>query len=100
MTVNNPETIMITASETYFTRRVLGITMDNTEQKTEKPKRKPVEVRRGQVIKTPHHGEVVFDGLDFYFGQCTAKLRGITHPGDYYPKIEQFQSWGFNVIDR
>lgn len=47
-------------------------------------------IRRGQVFNLDTHGMVKFEGLDYYHGECTAKLRGITHPGVYYPKIEKF----------
>lgn len=58
-----------------------------------------VEVKRGQVINTKNYGKVVFERLDFYMGERTAKLKGITCPGDYYPKIEVFEGMGFTVID-
>jgi len=57
-------------------------------------------VRQGQVIDTSNYGKVIFERLDFYHGECTAKLRGITYPGTYYPKIEVFEELGFTVIDK
>ena len=56
-------------------------------------------IRRGQVFNLDTHGMVKFEGLDYYHGQCTAKLRGITHPGVYYPKIETLIAKGFTIID-
>jgi hypothetical protein len=56
-------------------------------------------VRRGQVFRLKDYGQVRFDRLDFFMGQCTAKLTGITHEGTYYPLVEQVEKEGFTIID-
>lgn len=52
-------------------------------------------IKKGQLFVTPNHGRVVFEGLDFYSGECTAKLRGIDHSGTYYPKLETLSEFQF-----
>jgi hypothetical protein len=59
-----------------------------------------IEVKRGQVIDYPSNGKMIFEGLDFYMGGCTVKLKGITYPGYRYPGIEEFEKNGFTIIDR
>lgn len=58
-----------------------------------------MELRRGQVVDIKGYGTVIFERLDFYFGECTAQLKGITYPGTYYPKIEEIQNLGYTIID-
>ena len=61
-----------------------------TQQKT---------VRRGQIITLKSYGRVRFDRLDVYFGQTTAKLTGIDHPGTYYPFPAELEREGYTIID-
>lgn len=56
-------------------------------------------IRRGQVFKTKNFGLVKFMGLDTYYGETTTVLRGIEHPGTYFPKIEVMMEQGFSFID-
>lgn len=52
-------------------------------------------IRKGQIFLTQTHGRVVFEGLDFYGGECTAKLRGVDHSGTFYPKLETLPYFQF-----
>ena len=56
-------------------------------------------VRRGSIFTLEDYGTVKFEGLDFYHGECTARLKGITHPGTYHTKIEEMEKEGFEFID-
>ena len=62
-----------------------------------KPEKKIV--RRGAIFTLEDYGTVKFEGLDFYHGECTVRLKGITHPGTYHPKIEEMEKEGFEFID-
>lgn len=74
---------------------------ETTEQETNDAVASPAErlVRRGQVFTTKDHGRVRFDRLDFYMGECTAKLTGIDYPGTYYPSLERMDKEGITFID-
>ncbi len=58
-----------------------------------------VEVKRWQVINTKNWGRCIYQGLDFYMGQCSAKLKPIDYDGYRYPLIDQFEGMGFKVIE-
>jgi hypothetical protein len=57
------------------------------------------KIVRGQTFKLKHRGLVRFDCLDFYLGECTAKLTGIEYPGIYYERLENLKSEGIVLID-
>ena len=56
-------------------------------------------VRRGQLINLKSFGLVRFERLDFYMGECTAKLTGIDYPGIYNPFPEKLEREGFKIVD-
>lgn len=56
-------------------------------------------VRLGQVFTTKAYGRVRFDGLDFYMGECTARLKGIDRPGTHYVFPERLEKEGFTIVD-
>lgn len=59
------------------------------------PKQEVQTIRKGQVFVTQNHGRVIFEGFDFAYGECTAKLRGVDHSGTYYPKLETLSEFQF-----
>lgn len=60
-----------------------------------KAKKEVQIIKKGQVFTTKTHGRVVFEGLDFYGGECTAKLKGVDYRGTYYPKLETLPEFQF-----
>ncbi len=94
------EAEMIRANDEYFAARPELDTPQDIKVYDDAFKRawrgKPENniVRRGT-----DYGTVKFEGLDFYHGECTARLKGITHPGTYHPKIEEMEKEGFEFID-